>query len=240
MSVLVVGMSHRSAPVSLLERLSMDTELQEGTSAALVERPSLSEAMIISTCNRLEVYAVANAFHAGVEDVLTVLTKVSGVGIEELRRYLYVRYADAAAEHMFTVASGLDSMVVGEQQIIGQVRTAYVVAAERGTVGPNLHSLAQMALHTGKRVHTETTIDDSGASMVTAALDEAMGLMGIEDFKGKKALVLGAGAMSSLAATHLGKRGIDGLVIANRTRDRAERLAGHSREAGVPLSLIHI
>lgn len=238
MSVLVVGMSHRSAPVSLLERLSMDTELQEGTSAALVERPSLSEAMIISTCNRLEVYAVANAFHAGVEDVLTVLTKVSGVGIEKLRRYLYVRYADAAAEHMFTVASGLDSMVVGEQQIIGQVRTAYVDAAERGTVGPNLHSLAQMALHTGKRVHTETTIDDSGASMVTAALDEAMGLMGIEDFKGKKALVLGAGAMSSLAATHLGKRGIDGLVIANRTRDRAERLAGHSREAGVPAEVV--
>ena len=238
MSVLVVGMSHRSAPVSLLERLSMDTELQERTSAALVERPSLSEAMIISTCNRLEVYAVANAFHAGVEDVLTVLTKVSGVGIEELRRYLYVRYADAAAEHMFTVASGLDSMVVGEQQIIGQVRTAYVDAAERGTVGPNLHSLAQMALHTGKRVHTETTIDDSGASMVTAALDEAMGLMGIEDFKGKKALGLGAGAMSSLAATHLGKRGIGGLVIANRTRDRAERLAGHSREAGVPAEVV--
>ena len=238
MSVLVVGMSHRSAPVALLERLSMDAEVQNGTASALVARPSLSEAMIISTCNRLEVYVVANAFHAGVEDVLEVLTEVSGVGAAELRRYLYVRYSDAAAEHMFTVASGLDSMVVGEQQIIGQVRAAYVDAVDRGTVGPNLHSLAQMALHTGKRVHSETGIDDSGASMVTAALDEAMQVMGVDNFAGKKALVLGAGAMSSLAATHLGKRGVDSLVIANRTRDRAERLAKHSIEAGVPAEVV--
>ena len=119
MSVLLVGMSHRSAPVALLERLSMDAEVQNGTAGALIAQPSLSEAMIISTCNRLEVYTVTNAFHAGVEDVLRVLADVSGVDAAELRRYLYVRYSDAAAEHIFTVASGLDSMVVGEQQIIG-------------------------------------------------------------------------------------------------------------------------
>ena len=238
MSVLLVGMSHRSAPVALLERLSMDAEVQNGTAGALVKQPSLSEAMIISTCNRLEVYTVTNAFHAGVEDVLRVLADVSGVDVAELRRYLYVRYSDAAAEHIFTVASGLDSMVVGEQQIIGQVRSAYVDAVERGTVGPNLHSLAQAALHTGKRVHTETGIDDSGASMVTVAIEEAMERMLVDDLRGKTALVLGAGAMSSLAATHLGKQGIDKLVLANRTRDRAERLAEHSREAGVPAEVV--
>ena len=238
MSVLVVGMSHRSAPVALLERLSMDDAVQNEAGEVFTQQPSLSEAMIISTCNRLEVYTVTNAFHAGVEDVLRVLADVSGVGAAELRRYLYVRYSDAAAEHIFTVASGLDSMVVGEQQIIGQVRSAYVDAVERGTVGPNLHSLAQAALHTGKRVHTETGIDDSGASMVTVALEEAMELMRIDDLRGKTALVLGAGAMSSLAATHLGKNGIGKLVLANRTRDRAERLAEHSREAGVPADVV--
>ena len=238
MSVLLVGMSHRSAPVALLERLSMDANVQHGAATALIKQPSLSEAMIISTCNRLEVYTVTNAFHSGVEDVMRVLGEVSGVDVAELRRYLYVRYSDAAAEHIFTVASGLDSMVVGEQQIIGQVRTAYVDAAERGTVGPNLHSLAQAALHTGKRVHSETGIDYSGASMVTVALEQAMELMRVDDLRGKTALVLGAGAMSSLAATHLGKNGIDSLVLANRTRDRAERLAEHSREAGVPAEVV--
>lgn len=238
MSVLLVGMSHRSAPVALLERLSMDANVQHGAATALIKQPSLSEAMIISTCNRLEVYTVTNAFHSGVEDVMRVLSEVSGVDVADLRRYLYVRYSGAAAEHIFTVASGLDSMVVGEQQIIGQVRTAYVDAAERGTVGPNLHSLAQAALRTGKRVHSETGIDDSGASMVTVALEQAMELMRVDDLRGKTALVLGAGAMSSLAATHLGKNGIDSLVLANRTRDRAERLAEHSREAGVPAEVV--
>lgn len=216
----------------------MDETVQHETAASLVEQASLTEAMIISTCNRLEVYTVATAFHSGVEDVLRVLGTVSGVDEAELRSYLYVRYADAAAEHMFTVAAGLDSMVVGEQQIIGQVRASYVDAAERGTVGPTLHSLAQTALHTGKRVHSETNIDDSGASMVTFALDEARRLMGVEDFSGRTALVLGAGAMSSLAATHLGKQGIERLIIANRTRSRAERVAEHAREAGVAAEVV--
>lgn len=216
----------------------MDEAVQHETGAELVRQASISEAIILSTCNRMEVYTVTHAFHSGVEDVLRVLAKVSGLDVAELRTYLYVRYADAAAEHMLTVASGLDSMVVGEQQIIGQVRAAYVDAVERGTVGPNLHSLAQTALHTGKRVHTETGIDDSGASMVTVALDEAQRKMGVEDFSGSTALVLGAGAMSSLAATHLGKRGVAGLIIANRTRERAERLAEHAREAGVRAEVV--
>jgi len=231
-------MSHHSAPVALLEQLSMDETVQNETASALVEQPALSEAMIISTCNRLEVYTVANSFHTGVEDVLRVLSATSGVAESELRTYLYVRYADAAAKHMMSVASGLDSMVVGEQQIIGQVRASYQDAVDRGTVGPGLHLLAQSALHAGKRVHTETDIADAGASMVTLALEQALAIMGIGDFRGRTALVLGAGAMATLSATHLGKMGVDKLIIANRTRSRAERLAEHSREAGIPAEVV--
>ncbi|WP_027004220.1 glutamyl-tRNA reductase [Corynebacterium halotolerans] len=238
MSVLVVGMSHRSAPVALLERLSMDETVRHDTTTNLVQRPSLSEAMIISTCNRLEVYSVTNSFHRGVQDIVEVLHEVSDVDVETLRGYLYVRYADAAAEHMMVVASGLDSMVVGEQQIIGQVRTAYQEASDKGTVGPALHSLAQSALHAGKRVHSETDIDDAGASMVSFAIDEALRQLDATDLGGRTALVLGAGAMASLAATHLGRLGVDRLVIANRTRERAERLAGHAHEAGVAADVV--
>ncbi|RNE49075.1 glutamyl-tRNA reductase [Corynebacterium alimapuense] len=239
MSVLVVGMSHRSAPVALLEKLSMDETIRNDTTTKLVQRPALSEAMIVSTCNRLEIYSVTSSFHSGVQDVVEVLHEISDVDIDTLRGYLYVRYADAAAEHMMVVAAGLDSMVVGEQQIIGQVRTAYQEAAGKGAVGPALHSLAQSALHTGKRVHAETDVDDAGASMVSVAVDEALGHLGVDNLRGRRALVLGAGAMASLAATYLGKLGVDQLVIANRTRSRAERLAEHSREAGVPAEVVN-
>ncbi|MDK8845464.1 glutamyl-tRNA reductase [Corynebacterium sp. MSK297] len=264
--MLVVGMSHRSAPVALLERLSVDGMQREETAAALVATPSLTEAMIISTCNRLEVYCVTNSFHSGVQDVVEVLHRVSGIDIDELRGYLYVRYADAAAEHMMVVAAGLDSMVVGEQQIIGQVRQAYQRAAAANTAGKTLHALAQSALRAGKRVHTETDIDEAGASMVTVALNEALQYMDLSPDKkfevttnrstanqsaaaprtisnvnradeplliGRTALVLGAGAMASLAATHLGRLGVDKLIVANRTRERADNLVDHAHQAGV-------
>ncbi len=223
----------------------MDDAVRGQTTSSLLDRASLSEALIVSTCNRLEVYTVTTSFHTGVNDVVEVLHEVSGVDIETLRGYLYVRYADAAAEHMLVVTAGLDSMVVGEQQIIGQMRTAYQQATEAGAVGPALHSLTQAALHTGKRVHAETDVDDAGASMVSFAVAEAMGIMGRGDggdsgspLAGTVALVLGAGAMSSLAASHLGRLGVDKLVMSNRTRSRAERMAEHSREAGVPASVV--
>ncbi|OFK64648.1 MULTISPECIES: glutamyl-tRNA reductase [Corynebacterium] len=237
MSVLVVGMSHQSAPVALLEKLSMDETVQNDTCRAMVSAGSLSEAMIISTCNRLEVYTVTNSFHTGVQDVVRNLADVSGVEEEKLRSYLYVRYADAVAEHLMMVASGLDSMVVGEQQIIGQVRTAYQFASEQGTVGPRIHALAQSALRTGKRVHSETEIDEAGSSMVSFAFDQALSRMGREDLAGKRVLILGAGAMASLAATHAGRLGAQ-LIIANRTIARAERVAQHAHEAGVYADVI--
>ena len=261
MSVLVVGMSHRSAPVALLERLSVDGMQREETAAALVATSSLSEAMIISTCNRLEVYCVTNSFHSGVQDVVNVLHEVSEIDIDELRSYLYVRYADAAAEHMMVVASGLDSMVVGEQQIIGQVRQGYQRAVAANTAGKTLHALAQSALRAGKRVHTETDIDEAGASMVTVALNEALQYMDLsmsESLRGaqsgqteraqlddeplligRTALVLGAGAMASLAATHLGRLGVDKLIVANRTRERADNLVDHAHQAGVQAEAVN-
>lgn len=235
MSVLVVGMSHRSAPVAVLEQVSMDDAARTHTAAELMSCPSLSEAMIISTCNRLEIYVVTTSFNTGVTEVVDVLHQVTNVDIDVLRSHLYVRYADAAAEHMLVVAAGLDSMVVGEQQIIGQVRSSYQQACDEGTAGPFLHSLAQCALHTGKRVHTETNIDDAGPSMVSFAFDEALGDARLE---GKTAMVLGAGVMASLAATHLGRRGVEKLVLANRTRSRAEILAEHSREANIPADVV--
>ncbi|QAU53232.1 Glutamyl-tRNA reductase [Corynebacterium pelargi] len=234
----MVGMSHRSAPVALLEQLSLDEAGQKHAALAMVDRPSLSEAMIVSTCNRLEVYAVANSFHTGVGEVVEVLQEVSGADIDELRGSLYVRYADAAAEHMMLVSSGLDSMVIGEQQIIGQVRSSYQGAIESGSVGPALHGLVQAALRTGKRVHAETEIDEAGASMVSFAFDKALDAMGREDLSGSTGLVLGAGAMASLAATHMGRLGIDRIIVANRTRSRAERLAEHAKEAGVQADVV--
>lgn len=237
MSVLVVGMSHQSAPVALLEKLSMDDAVQNSACQTLVQADSLSEAMIISTCNRMEVYTVTNSFHTGVQDVVRTVAEVSGVDEEELRTYLYVRYADAAAEHLMTVTSGLDSMVVGEQQIIGQVRAAYQSATEQGTAGPRIHALAQSALRTGKRVHSETDIDEAGASMVSFAFDQALSRMGRERLDGARVLILGAGAMASLAATHAGRLGAQ-LVIANRTFARAQRVAQHAHEAGVYADVI--
>ncbi|WP_075724568.1 glutamyl-tRNA reductase [Corynebacterium aquilae] len=238
MSVLVVGMSHRSAPVDVLERVSMDEDTIKNTNTQLVAQSSLNESMILSTCNRVEVYAVTTSFHTGVSDVVNVLHHTSGVDVSVLRQHLYVRYADAAAEHVLRVTAGLDSMVVGEQQIIGQVRGAYQVATECGTVGPTLHALAQAALHAGKRVHNETAVNEAGPSMVTFALEEALKVKGWENFRGKTALVLGAGVMASLAGSHLAREGIDSIIYANRTRQRADSLVEHSIQAGCPASAV--
>ncbi|MCS4489721.1 glutamyl-tRNA reductase [Corynebacterium sp. ES2794-CONJ1] len=238
MSVLVVGLSHKSAPVSLLEKLSLDPEHRDRMAHQLLARDSISEAMIISTCNRVEVYVVTSSFHGGISDIVSVLQLNSGVDFDQLRSSLYVRYDDAAAEHMMVVTSGLDSMVLGEQQIIGQVRSAYQASIAAESVGPKLHGLVQASLHTGKRVHSETEIDAAGASMVSFAFEQSLGHLQAEDFRGKTALVLGAGVMASLAATHLGRLGINKLIISNRTQSRAERLAEHARESGVEAEVI--
>ena len=239
--VLLVGLSFRSAPVTMLEQVSIaDADMQK-MQLALMESDALSEALVLSTCNRFELYTVANAFHDGLDHVVETISRFSAVPAEELEPHLYVHYSNSAAEHMLNVASGLDSMVMGEQQIIGQLRSAYQDANEIGTVGRTLHDLTQRALRTGKRVHSETAIDTAGASMVSFAVDKALGFLrldGARDLMGKRALVIGAGAMASLASTHLGKLGVEHITVANRTLSRAENLVGHAREAGVNASAV--
>ena len=174
MSVLLFGVSHRSAPVPVLEQLSSTDESDQTKIVDAVLQSSLiTEAMVLSTCNRVEVYAVVDAFHGGLSVIGQVLAEHSGMSLNDLTKYAYVRYAEAAVEHLFAVASGLDSAVIGEQQVLGQVRRAYATAEANNTAGRVLHELAQRALSAGKRVHTETSIDAAGASVVSVALGMA-------------------------------------------------------------------
>jgi glutamyl-tRNA reductase len=230
-SVLLFGVSHRSAPLTVLEKLSLDESDQAKIIDRLVQSPLVTEAMVLSTCNRVEVYAVVEAFHGGLGVIGQVLSDHSGMPMGDLTQHAYVRYSEAAVEHLFAVASGLDSAVVGEQQVLGQVRRAYASAEANRTVGRVLHELAQQALAVGKRVHSETGIDTAGASVVTVALGMAERRLGGLD--GKTAAVIGAGAMGALAAAHLTRAGIARVHILNRSLPRAQRLARKVRETGV-------
>ncbi len=173
MSVLLFGVSHRTAPVSVLEQLSTDESDQAKIVDQVLQSSLVTEAMVLSTCNRVEVYAVVEAFHGGLSVIGQVLSEHSGMSLNDLTKYAYVRYAEAAVEHLFSVASGLDSAVIGEAQVLGQVRRAYAAAEANHTVGRTLHELSQRALSVGKRVHSETGIDAAGASVVSVALGMA-------------------------------------------------------------------
>ncbi|GAA5155434.1 glutamyl-tRNA reductase [Pseudonocardia eucalypti] len=231
MSLLVVGLSHRSAPVDVLERVAVSGEDVPKLLDELTRGGRVGEVMVLSTCNRVEVYAVVEAFHGGLADVSGVLARHAGVAVGELSAHLYVHYAASAVEHLFAVAAGLDSMVIGEAQILGQLRTAYQAATEADTVGRVLHELAQQALRVGKRSHAETGIDKAGASVVSEGLALAGEALG--DLNGVQALLVGAGSMGGLAAAALRRAEVAGLVIANRTEERARRLAATAAENGL-------
>jgi glutamyl-tRNA reductase len=221
-SLLAVGVSHKTAPVALLERFAMAAEERVKALHELVGSDHVSEALVLATCNRIEVFAEVERFHGGVTDVSRVLARQAGATVEELSPFVTVHYEDQAVAHLFTVASGLDSMVVGETQVLGQLRAAYAAAREEGTVGRALHPVAQRALRVGKRVHTETGIDRAGASLVSVALDRAEDRIG--SLQGRRVLVVGAGSMGALSATTLARRGAD-VVVSSRTAASAERLA---------------
>ncbi|WP_459548204.1 glutamyl-tRNA reductase [Nocardia sp. X0981] len=231
MSVLLVGISHRSAPVAMLEKVAITDTDRPKLIDRMLASDHISEAMIVSTCNRVEIYAVVDAFHGGLADVGELLTRHSGLPMPELTRHAYVRYSEAAAEHLFAVASGLDSMVVGEQQVLSQIRSAYTTADAQQAVGRTLHELSQQALRVGKRVHSETGIDRAGASVVSVALDRATAVLG--PLAGRTAAVVGAGAMGGLAVAHLSRAGIERILVVNRTIERAERLAATAETHGV-------
>ncbi|UVO13579.1 glutamyl-tRNA reductase [Mycobacterium sp. SVM_VP21] len=233
MSVLLFGVSHRSAPVSVLEQLSSAESDQAKIVEQVLQSPLVTEAMILSTCNRVEIYAVVDAFHAGLSAIGQVLSEHSGMSMADLTKYAYVRYSEAAVEHLFSVASGLDSAVVGEQQVLGQVRRSYASAEANSSVGRVLHELAQRALSVGKRVHSETGIDAAGASVVSVALGIAAKQLGDEALQGRTAVVIGAGSMGALSAAHLVRAGVEHIHVVNRSLPRAQRLARKIRESGV-------
>jgi glutamyl-tRNA reductase len=239
-NLLVVGASHRTAPVSVLERLTVAPAETPAMLAQLLVQTYVGEAVVLSTCNRVEVYTAVSAFHGGLADVCATLAQRAGCPPAALAEHLYVHYDAAAIEHTYRVASGLDSMVVGESQILGQLREAYHTATEADSVGRLLHELMQQGLRVGKRVHTETDIDRAGQSVVSAALDLAtrtfrdstatFSPQGPEstvdaELAGRPALVIGAGAMGALAAATLSRAGAAPLAVANRGADRATRLA---------------
>ncbi|MFE7437516.1 glutamyl-tRNA reductase [Streptomyces tendae] len=226
MSLLVVGLSHRSAPVSVLERASLNAGAQLKLLQDTVAAEPAAEAAVLATCNRIELYADVDKFHAGVAELSTLLAQHSGVGLEELTPYLYVHYEDRAVHHLFSVACGLDSMVVGEGQILGQIKDSLARAQDLHTAGRLLNDLFQQALRVGKRAHSETGIDRAGQSLVTFGLEQLSAGADVQQWaRGKRALVIGAGSMSSLAAATLARAGVAEIVVANRTFERAERLA---------------
>ncbi|MFI9593399.1 glutamyl-tRNA reductase [Nonomuraea sp. NPDC052265] len=219
MSVLAIGLSHRTAPVALLERVSVTGDALVKLLHDVQQDTSVAEAMVISTCNRVEIYVTVDRFHAAVTSISGLLGVHSGVPADELTPHLYVHYEERAVEHLFSMVCGLDSMAIGEGQILGQVRQALKLAQKHGTVGATLNELTQQALRVGKRAHADTGIDQAGPSLVSAGLALA------GDLAGRRALVVGAGSMSSLAAVTLQRAGVTDIVVANRTYERGARLA---------------
>ncbi len=230
MSVLVVGLSHSSAPVATLERAVVTGDAQ----AKLLQDVHLSEnvagSFVLSTCNRVEIYAEVDRFHGGVAAICELLARHSGVPLRELTGSAYVHYEDRAVQHLLAVACGLESMVVGESQILGQVRQAIKLARQHGTLSRELSDLGSLALRTGRRAHAETGIDAAGRSLVSLGLELAAGQLGrragnADTLAGLSVLVVGAGAMSSLAVATVAGQGAGPIMIANRTHRPATRLA---------------
>jgi glutamyl-tRNA reductase len=232
-SVLVVGLSHKSAPVATLELAAVSGDALTKLIHDVAQAEPVAETFVVSTCNRVEVYADVDRFHAGVTAICELLGRHCEMSVSELTPHLYVHYEDRAVSHLLAVTSGLDSMVVGEGQILGQVRSALKLAGEQGTLGRVLGDLGRLALRTGKRVRAETGINQLGASLVTVAIElAAAGLNAgpqeqapAEQLAGRSVLVVGAGSMSALATATVSRAGAGRIVVANRTRKNAERLA---------------
>lgn len=222
MSILVVSVSHKTTSIDVLARLALDPAGATKVTDTLLASEHVDEAVVLSTCNRTEIYTSVSRFHGGVDDVTQILADVSGLDVEELRGTCAVFFDEGAVAHTFAVASGLDSMVVGESQILGQVKAALTHSQQLGAVGTVLNALFQQGIRVGKRVHSETAVGSSGRSLVTAAYDLITDRTG--DFGGRRVLVVGAGSMAGLAARSAAADGAD-VTCVNRTLSRAERLA---------------
>ncbi len=234
MSLVVLGLSHHGAPLSLLESVALDDVARSELEAAVLHSEHVTEAVVLSTCNRTEVYAECLTFHGALVDVTTALGEVCGVDRAILQPHLYVHYGDRGTAHAFTVAAGLDSMAVGEAQILGQVRRALTGAQEHHHVGPALNALFQQALRVGKRVHTETDIDLVSRSLVQAGLARAEAVLG--GLGGLSVLVVGAGGMGALATATVARLGALEVVVVNRDPARARSLAHRVGGSARPLT----
>lgn len=234
MSLLIVGASHRSASVELLEQLALGEEAAGKLARAALDTPYVSEALVLATCNRVEIYADVDRFHGGVEDLTSLLLDKAGADADAVLPALYVHYDEAAVAHVFTVATGLDSMVVGEAQILGQLKDALTWGQRGETIGPTLNSLVQQALRVGKRAHAETAIDKAGQSLVTVALQDAAEVSG--PLEGARVAIVGAGSIAALSAASVRRAGATSIAVLSRTPRHAERVAGSVGGTAVPLT----
>ena len=233
MSVVVIGLNHRTANLELLERTTVDAARLPKVLHDLCARQHLSEAVVLSTCNRTEVYVIAERFHGGYEDVRDFFSELSFLAPEELGDHLYVHYDDAAVRHLFSVAAGLDSAVLGEGEILGQVADAWSMAREEGSAGSSLNLLFRLALEAGKRVRTDTGISRGTTSVAQAAVAMAADRLG--SLEGRRVLLLGAGEMGEGMALALAAAGTGEVVVANRTAAHAEALAARVGGRAAPL-----
>ena len=223
MSILVVGVNHRSGPLALLERVTIAPDDLAKAVSGLAQRDNVREAVILSTCNRTEVYVVAELFHGAYGDVRDLLCELGDLGVDDLTPHLYSQHDTAAVTHLFEVAAGLDSAVLGESEILGQVRTAWDVAQREGAALSTLNQLFRNALATGKRARSETGIARGTASISHAAVEMLSDVVG--DLSGRRVLVVGAGSMGEGVAVALRRAGGAEILVANRTPERGSALA---------------
>lgn len=233
MSVIVVGLNHRTAPVEMRERVAVPASRQIKAIHDLALREHLAEVVLLSTCNRIEIYARCTKFHAAVSDILEFLAEQASASPDDFAEHLYTYYDDGAVAHLFGVAAGLDSMIIGEGEILGQVRDAWRLADEQGASGQLLSRVFRQALVVGKRARTETAIGRSALSISSAAV--ALAEQTMFSLRGRSVLVLGAGEVAQGLAKALVSAGSGELVVANRTYARAVDLAG--KVGGRPVTL---
>jgi len=234
MSIVVIGVNHRTGPLELLERLAIPAADQAKALAGLKARESIREAVVLSTCNRTEVYAVAELFHGAYADIRDFFCDVAGLDPNDLQSHLYSQHDDAAVTHLFEVAAGLDSAVLGESEILGQVRSAWELAQVEGAAKATLNLLFRHAIETGKRARTETSIGRGTASVSHAAVEMASERLG--SLAGRRVLVLGAGEVGEGIATALARAGVSDIGVVNRSVDRAKGLAARISGTVVPFA----
>ncbi|MHB9003121.1 MAG: glutamyl-tRNA reductase [Coriobacteriia bacterium] len=231
MHLTLVGLSHKTAPIEIREKLTFPANRQEDALAMLLSSPDVREAVILSTCNRTEVYAVTAAGEDGPGAIIEFMASYHGLDRHELTRYLYIREGEDVVHHLFRVVASLDSMVIGEAQVLGQVKDAYAMAMDYQATGRIFNRLFRQSFEVGKRVRTETAIGEAAVSISYAAVELAKKVF--DTLEGRTVLVVGAGKMSELTAKHLCSNGICSVLVANRTYDRAVELA--ERFEGTPV-----